>query len=541
MPRRARTLFLAGLLAVSCGGGEDAPRPAHRLLVVGWDGATFELVDPLVRAGRLPNLARLIERGQSAELTSTVVPISSAAWVGAVTGGTPGQTGVYDFFEPVRETYAVRLTSARSNAMPPLWRILGWHGLESIVFGVPLTWPPEEVNGVLVAGMLAPFDAEYAHPPGLAGELRARGFQPDLGIWRDAKQLTPKRLSRQIEIKRDVLVEMLGERDWDLAMVVFKSLDVLGHRIYDGRMDTDVARWYEVLDRTLGDLLAAAGPDANVIVLSDHGFRAYGRQFFPHAWLVEQGYAARRPAGRSGAGGRTPPTGPLATARAEERLQAVGELDLSRTRALAGSAEGHFGGLRLNLRGREPEGIVAPEEAEALLEDIAARLRAERVPGTASPLVTRVWRPGELYPGPFSDRLPDLLFETDPSVAVRPIPQTRWFVEDAARTFPDHAREGIWIAAGPSISGSRERGRHDVFDLAPTALHLLGLPVHEEMTGVARIEGVAGGAPRVVSGRALAAGRTGLFGATEEGAAGQAEVLERLRALGYTEGLEDGR
>ena len=522
------TLLLAAALLAACGGG-GRQRPEHRLLVVGWDGATFELVDPLVRAGRLPNLSALIERGRSAELSSTVVPISSAAWVSAVTGATPGHTGVYDFFEPVPESYDVRLTSSRSNAMPPLWRILGWHGLESIVFGVPLTWPPEVIDGVLVAGMLSPFDAQYAHPPGLAAELRARGFEPDLGIWRDDQQLTPQRMSRQLAIKRDALVELLGERDWDLAMVVFKSLDVLGHRVFDGRTDTAVAAWYEQLDRVLGDLLAAAGPDANVIVLSDHGFRAYGRQFFPHAWLVEQGFAVPR----DGAAGPAQASGPLATARREERSQALDSLDLARTRAFAGSAEGNFGGIRLNLSGRDPQGVVEPGEVDALLGEISARLLDEHIPGTRAALVSRVWRPDELYPGPFADRLPDLLFEADRSIAVRPVARKRWFV-DSSRTFPDHTREGIWIAAGPSIPPAPERGRHDVFDLAPTALHLLGLPVHEEMAGVSR----APGAPQVVSGRALAAGRTGAFGDTDEGAAGHAQVMERLRALGYTEVLD---
>jgi predicted AlkP superfamily phosphohydrolase/phosphomutase len=528
MFRRAVLLLAAALIAAGCG-GSGGPRHGHRLLIVGWDGATFDMVDPLVAAGRLPNLTGLIDRGRTAYLSSTVVPISSAAWVGAVTGGTPARTGVYDFFERLPESYDVRLISSRSSAMPPLWRIAGWHGLRSIVVGVPVTWPPETVDGVLVAGMLSPFDADYAHPPGLASELRARGFEPDLGIWRDHQELTPQRMARQLEVKRDVLVEMLAGNDWDLAMIVFKSLDVLGHRAYDGHTDTVVASWYEHLDTVLGNLLAVTGPEIDVIVLSDHGFASYGRLFFPHAWLLEQGYATALEEDPESA----PPSGPLATARRAERLRTIGSLDLSRTRALVDSSEGNFGGIRLNLRGREPQGVVAPSAADALLQEITERLLAARVPGDGGRLVTRVWRAGQLYPGPFEHNLPDLLFEVDPSVAVRPVPNERWFA-NASRPFPDHARDGIWVAAGPSMPPARERARYDIFDLAPTALHLLGLPVHQEMTGRSR----APGAPRVVSGRALASGRTGIW--VEAGADGAtpAEVLERLRALGYAETLE---
>ncbi len=531
-PRTLPSLALACLLAGAC--SEPAAEPERRVLVVGWDGATFDLIDPLVQAGQLPHLASLMGRGAVAELASTVVPISSAAWVGAVTGMTPSETGVYDFFEPVDGTYRVRLASSKSNRKPPLWRILGWHDKRSLVFGVPLTWPPEEIDGVLVAGMLSPFDAEYAHPPGLADELRARGFIPDLGIWRETQQLTSRLLNEQLELKREILVELLGERDWDLAMVVFKSLDVLGHRAYDGHPNGDVAGWCRRLDDVLGELLAAVGPETDVIVLSDHGFAAYPRQFFTHAWLVERGFAALRDEPPRSTG----PGGPLATARAVEHELALGSLDLTRTRAFAGAAEGNFGGIRLNLRGREPEGIVDEAEVDAVLSEIGALLRAARIPGTDQPLVTSVVRSRHLYPGRFADRLPDLLFETHPSVAVRPVVRSRSFVAmRPGSTFPDHARAGIWIAAGPSFAALEERGEVDVFDLAPTVLHALELPVHHEMQGAVRTEMFAGSrrverAPR----SRIAAGRTPSWRATE-GHSG--DVMERLRELGYTEGIDE--
>ena len=526
---------LAALLLPSLLGacsGDDGPGPAERagprVLVIGWDGATFELLDPLLSAGALPNVQRLVERGRTATLQSTIVPISSAAWVGAVTGCTPGEHGVYDFFEPVPDSYEVRLVSARSNHLPPLWRILGWHGMRSVVFGVPLTWPPEELDGTLVAGMLSPFDATYTWPPELADDLRARGFQPDLGIWREDVELTPQRMQRQLDIKRDAVLEQLAG-DWDFGMVVFKSLDVLSHRMYDPNPRGAVAQWMGELDRVLGELLEAVGPDVDVLLVSDHGFRAYRRNFFTHAWLLEAGFAVERSDASSARG----PGGALAEARATEHSQRIGALDLERSVAFAGSAEGNFGGIRLNLRGREPAGSVDPAEADEVLARIEAALRALVIPGTQTPLVVDVVRGPDLYPGPHAGMLPDLLIETHPSVAVRPTPNPTAFAE-LNGIFPDHAREGILVCAGPSFAGSSQREQADIADLAPTVLYLLGLPTYREMSGRALAEFTSLDRPlRSIGGVEHAAGRTGIFHGSASG--DDEGVMQSLEQLGYVE------
>ena len=113
------------LVGAGCGRPDEPPRPEpRRLLLIGWDGATFDLIDPLVREGRLPHLAGLLERGRSARLDSSIVPISSAAWTAAVTGYWPGNSGVYSFFEPIPDSYDVRPVSSHSVRAAPLWRLL---------------------------------------------------------------------------------------------------------------------------------------------------------------------------------------------------------------------------------------------------------------------------------------------------------------------------------------------------------------------------------------------------------------------------------
>lgn len=163
------------------------------------------------------------------------------------------------------------------------------------------------------------------------------------------------------------------------------------------------------------------------------------------------------------------------------------ELDLSRTRAFAEICEGNFCGIRLNLSGREPQGAVAPEEAAALMDELTARLKEWRVDDSRPPLVREVVRGPVVYPGPHNGVVSDLLVQFDPSVQGTAFPGSEVFAV-FPQPFPDHDLYGVWIAAGPSIARREQRGGAAVFDVAPTALHLLGLPVYSEMTGVVRTE-----------------------------------------------------
>ena len=532
-------LFWTGCVALlliagaGCTRGAAAPeRPAHRLLVVGWDGASFRWLDPLLESGRLPNLARLAERGTTAQLESTRIPISSAAWTAAVTGVGPGENGVYDFFEPVPGSYDVRLISSRSNRAPPLWRILTARGLRTVVFGVPVTFPPEPVFGTMVAGMLSPHRADFAWPDDLSFDLRARGFVPDVGIWRQAHVMAWEDLWHQLDLKEEILLELLEQDDWDFAMVVFKSLDVVSHFAYQTDFAQQIEPLLERLDAILGTLLEAVGEETNVLLVSDHGFRVYERGFNLFAWLEDERFAARDArAKRIAIRGDEPLD--RRTQKEIHGLRAV--LDWSATRAFPTTCEGNFGGLRLNVRGREPAGIVPPEELEAECERIAARLRALEHDGV--PLVHAVLRGEELYPGPYRDVVPDLIFEVAPDCQV--------FTDiDEARILgaydvgiPDHDLQGVLVAAGPSIAQRAERGQADILDLAPSALHLLGLPVLAEMQGRALTElWPALPEPRAIPRaelRTLAAAPDA--GGSPFSAAELEELTERLGALGYTE------
>ncbi|HED66239.1 MAG TPA: hypothetical protein ENJ09_11865 [Planctomycetes bacterium] len=463
------------------GRGTESPRPPRRLLVIGWDGADFDEIDRLAREGGMENLTALAKRGVEARLASTVIPISSAAWPAAVTGRGPGETGVFSFFEPVPGSYDVRLISSRSNHAAPIWRLLTARGIPSLVFGVPITYPPEPILGTMVSGMLSPFDAVYTWPPELTETLRRRGFEPDLDTWVEARPVGWEDVDRQLRIKEEVLLELLEREDWAFAMVVFKSLDVMSHLSYGVDFHAQMGPLYERLDAILGTLVAKVGPGTDVIVLSDHGFHVYGAGMNLTAWLEAEGFSVPKEHRKRFTIREDEPLG--RRERLEIRKLRDG-LDWSKTRAFATRSEGNFGSIRLNVAGREPSGCVAPEERGALLDEIEARLRSFRDPGGVG-VVTNVWRSESLYPGPFAETLPDLLFETVPECQVFSDPDEERIAGNYGLGVPDHRRSGIFLAAGPSFRAIDGRGDVEIRDLAPTVLFLLDQSVPEGMSGEA--------------------------------------------------------
>lgn len=526
----AALLALGALLGPGCGGGPAGPR----VLVVGWDGAGFELLDPLLAEGRLPHLADLMRRGRTAVLESTRIPISSAAWTSAMTGVGPGETGVYGFFEPAPEGYEVQLIDSHSNQAPPLWRILSGRGVGVSVFGVPVTWPPEPVNGVMVSGMLAPHDGGFALPAAYEQDLLARGFVPDLGVWRSGSLSDAGRVREQLAIKEAALLQQLRRDDWSCFVTVFKCLDVVSHQAWNELPEGPAAQLAIELDRVLGRLVEAAGPGTDVFVVSDHGFRRYPRALDLEAFLIAGGWTVRA----EEAAAQEPVAGPLAEARPRLHRARLGRLDLPRCRALAADCEGNFGSLRLNLEDREPSGLVSEAEREATLAELEAALRALEVDGES--VVREVWRGEELMPGPHRRALPDLVFETVPDLRVV-VGDSARLVTPSPRPFPDHAFEGIAVLAGPSVRPAPSRGRWQIDDVTPTVLHLLEQPLHAEMTGSAHAEVLARPRASVRVPRAEdptlrtreVLEREGARSADE-----QRELLQALQAMGYSGELE---
>jgi predicted AlkP superfamily phosphohydrolase/phosphomutase len=253
----------------------DAEPAPHRLLVIGIDGASWPLIDELIAAGDVPNLAELTERGRRGHLASTFVPESAMAWTSLRTGVTAGHHGVYHFMSPdrVRRSY---------------WSWLDDAGLRGIVIGVPKSSPREPWGGLLIGGWDLSADGAYTRPESLGTALARTGYRPEIANVRDTA-----RFAVRMRERTDIALALLDRLDWDHAFVVYEYADTAGHRF---GLRTDGWRAaYRQLDHELGRLLAAQPPDTTLLIVSDHGWKRFDRAFSPGAWLESNGFGHWKP------------------------------------------------------------------------------------------------------------------------------------------------------------------------------------------------------------------------------------------------------
>ncbi|NOX63089.1 MAG: hypothetical protein GXP42_14270 [Chloroflexi bacterium] len=536
------------------------------LLIIGLDGADWRILEPWLNQGRLPHLAGLRDRGRWGDLRSTIRPESSVAWTTFATGVNPGKHGVFGFVAQRLDSYEPTLNTSTAIRQPTFWARAGAAGKRVAILNAPMTYPPQPFpNGALIAGMLTPsLRSPFTHPP----DLRQRLLEavPDYVINIDRSGLGLKDFiqatTQAIRARGQAARWLLEQDDWDAFVVVFTATDRLQHYALHllepqhPRHDPNesaallplLLAAYQVLDEAIGRLLAAVGRDATVFALSDHGFGGCARAFWPNVWLEERGHLVRHGSGalKSALGKRRPRPAWLKTLKEripwlrERRRSAhlaayLAQVDWARTAAVFSPT----GGIRLNIRGREPSGILSPVQAESLAESLAQNLTELVDPITGVAPIVHVFPREALYHGPYLHLAPDLILEPrrdDPD----PARNALYFADFQPHIFADsgefsgnHTWDGIFMAAGPGIEpGHLQNAR--LLDLAPTILHALGLAIPPDMDGRvlplwpetrARAEGqhpAPDGLPAPVT------GVTDVTGMTDEAA-----IEERLRALGY--------
>lgn len=566
----------------------------NRLLVIGLDGATFDLMQPWAAAGELPNLQRLMNEGSWGPLRSVVHPFTAQAWTSMVTGTQQGKHRVFDFWERDFATYGFRLLNASHRALPALWNLLSAAGKDVIIVNLPQTYPPEPVQGVMISGRDTPgLGAAYTYPANLKAELDGISdtpyvIVPDDWLWmqRGRPDLAREELLREIDVRFDAAKRLMETRPWDLTFFVVSATDGAAHffwkyhdpshPLYDPveaeRYGDTILEVYRRCDQRIGELLAwlEETGDCNVLVVSDHGQGQLGSQAIHlNLWLAEQNLLHFR----SRADKR--PLGERATTLASRavqhgkrslygriRFQTLTKLrrlwpDSLRTRL---GAEAFFpdvewshtrafseelrGNIWINLRGRDPQGVVEPgAEYEALRDQIIATLPKLADPVTGDRPIRRVRRREELYSGPYLERLPDLIVEADypdmfkPHGAFHGAAAVRNLSAEEMRQRAItgcHRMNGVLIAWGPDVQPGSAIADPALIDVAPTVLHMLGQPVPREMDGRVLAETLRGDALGPV--RLTTLTELGFDGPGAEVGFSDDEaeyVRERLAGLGY--------
>ncbi len=490
-----------------------------KLLIIGFDGATFDLIRPWAATGYLPNLERLMESGVHGDLLSTLPPVTSPAWPTFMTGCNPGKHGVFDFIQPHGDNFT--LVNATAIRQPTLWQRLSRVGYRVGVMNVPVTYPPVALNdGFMISGMLSPKTGQNCEPADLYARYDA-GMMP----YRVAPNIQYKP-GNEADFAEDLYDLIRTRGEWalrlidgeqpDVMMVHFIAMDVMKHALWRF-MDPNHPRFevspyenairdgYRLVDEYIGRLMEKLSADGQTVVMSDHGFGPLHNMVNLNMFFLAKGLLKLKPdvwtqlKSLAFRWGITPSAAyqlivrlglQNLTARVSKktrndmigRFLSFDSVDWSRTVAYS---MGHVGQVYLNLAGREPHGIVQPDEYLAKRQMVIDAL-GELTDGDGRKLVTKIIPGEETYYGPYAKKGPDLHLVLD---EYRMIACPLFATEGKVVTLQIrgdsgcHRSEGIFLAQGPGIKQGVQLPASSIRDLAPTIMHLLGEPVPQIMDG----------------------------------------------------------
>ncbi len=527
--------------------------PANRVIVIGLDGATFDLFGPWMEAGDLPNLARLCAEGARGRLRSCLPPVTSPAWKCFSTGKNPGRLGVFWWRQVDRAGQRIIGSEARLFQSREIWDVLGDGGLRVDVVGMPLSYPPRRVNGFMVSGGPYAGESGFTEPAGLQAELKERfGYQlhPQRALSREnrASRAIADEILALTAQRFDAAEHLLEHHDPDFLCLVLFYLNNLQHFCWQ---EEPVRRVWRLIDERLGRFIR---DDVNLFLVSDHGLARIERVFYVQTWLRREGLLVLRPE-RFGALERLRLSRDLVrtTARilrldvAATRLLGRGRLErLIRHIPFRESRVREAGAFERRLDWERTRALALPQgplyllgEPDPAAREARVREITERLKGLVDPLtgrcpIRKVHRREEIYKGPYMEDAPDLVLEPEPGYHIREgeIGSGEIFADHDEWQADNHP-EGILIARGPDVR-AREEGNAEIIDLAPTVVHLMGLPVPDDMDGRVLEEIFRQGseAARRPVRRAPAAPDLSPPNATDRD---EAAVAERLRDLGYLE------
>ncbi|KAA3642134.1 MAG: hypothetical protein DWQ07_24115 [Chloroflexi bacterium] len=499
-----------------------------KVLTIGLDGVPLDLLIPWVEAGKLPTIARLMEQGSFGNVNSTTPHTSGPAWTSFMTGKNPGKTGIYDFLRRQKDSYTFLPNNSRSRAAKSLWSLLSEEDKRVIVMNVPLTYPVEPVNGLVISGWMTPYGkTDFTYPPHLLEELEKEIGSYHIYPIETFSEKHPENFfsasKKLLSMRTKTALHLMEKEDWDFFMTVFFDTDRMLHQVwhyldehhplYEDHWNEDLAQpvieYFQAIDHSIAQLVEKAGEDTNVVIMSDHGMGHCRNMIVLNTWLLQKGFLKLK---------RNPFTrlkrvlfnlgftirnvhrlaDSLNLARhaeykmmysADRLLKKVflsfDDIDWSRSKAYSFGRSN--GPIFINVKGREPEGIVEPgEEYEAIRREIASMADQLIDPETGEVLVGQILWPEDIYSGPFADEAPDLIFEPanqgDKFYGLSDFGSNK-VIHPFYRYTGMHRQHGLFILCGPDFSAGVDVKGAQIIDFAPTLLHAMGLPIPDDMDG----------------------------------------------------------
>ena len=497
----------------------------RKLVVFGLDGGTLDIINPLLEKGRMPNLKRLMRMGSWGTLYSTVPPLSPTAWMTIVTGLDPGQHGVFGWLKKMLFTgqRQVQLENGpKIIAGKTFWEVLDRkHGMRSFIMCVPMTYPAWPINGVLVAGLPGP-DVHKGYVFPVEREAEYEGINPTSSYFKLHKSNKPEfvRIAHEMSRQRTgKAIEMLRE-GYQCVFFVLDATDAAHHLFWKYRepapFSTDpdevekyggvIDGHYTDFDEQLGKIIDEIDDQTTLIVLSDHGGGMSPlKTFNTNHWLEQNGFIRRKSEGALNRFFRKTIKfieGHLVSQRimklvkympnflsrkARSVSHGMDLVDFAQSKAFRVGMDDPNEGIEINLKGRQIEGIVPPEDYERVRDEIIGAILGAKDPETGKAIVLSAKKKEELYQGDKLDGSPDILLTFDPEymggngieslVEKRPL-------DGKLEGWPGtHRMNGIFFASGPNIKKNDGPIEANVRDITPTILHDMNVPVPNYMFG----------------------------------------------------------
>ncbi|MFY3741453.1 MAG: putative AlkP superfamily phosphohydrolase/phosphomutase [Candidatus Nitrosomirales archaeon] len=473
-----------------------------RTILFGIDGATWDLVDRFVEEGSMPNMKYVLERGVKGVMMSTFPTETMAAWTSIFTGVNPGKHGMPDF--RLRINNNIEIAQSRYRTVETIWQLISKKGLRSIVINDPVTYPPDAINGIMTTGLMTPPKSNYIYPTELRSEVDrvVEGYmcEPPEDFYKKAIEVKPEAyamLERVATKQARAALHLAKNYEWDVLAPIFTTSDRLQHVFF---ADYDyLKRHYALLDGFLKEFLDIAdNNNANLLIVSDHGFGPVKKALYINTWLNREGFQKiKKSAIRSMLVSKGFTVYKLKELIGNLHLSSVAlkfyrisprmikdalplgdyednQTDYSTSQAFSTAYHGIY--LNGNLTAKEYQQV-----REAIMKKLSL------VTDNDTMVVEKLYRREEVLWGPYSDRSPDIFVVTRVGYGMSTHLNPNVFdkLENHGVTISgSHRLEGIFAAFGPDIrNGVKLDKAVRVWDVAPTILQMLGLAIPSYMDG----------------------------------------------------------
>lgn len=478
----------------------------NKILILGLDGATWDVLEPMMNKGVMPNLKKLVESGTSGILNSTLPPLTPPAFASFHTGVSPSKHGVYAFTIYQSGSYKPAFVSSKSIQKETIWKILSKAKKKIILVGVPLTYPPQKINGIIISGLMTPnIKSEFVFPAELKEELLNEIGEykfvssPSLFYAKGLDAFLANAIGT--EKKRfEAAQYLLKNNEWDVGMVHFQSVDNLQHTLwplidhnskeYSASKSQKVSAFFKYIDTVIGKLIKLAGQNTNIILMSDHGHGPLKKTIRLNKWLEHNGFLKLKTSFKT----KTI----LSLIRLfkkidflkfrrvfinlEKRhsvLNSVTQnmaIDWSNTVAYMPTGS-QTANIYINLEGREANGIVSEKDYEKVTQELKKTLEQLKDPETGQKVIKMIYCREDVM-SEKSGLIPDMLVEPEDGYYLSlhiDDSSIFWSQRFGKEEVGSHRKEGIYVLAGPDFERFSDKPDANLIDIPATILAMMGV------------------------------------------------------------------